>query len=383
MKRIEFLIILCGVLAFVSCTRPESKKTLVNKEIWYDTDGNPINAHSVGIIFHNGVYYWYGEHKVPNDPLHTSQVGVRCYSSKDLINWKNEGVVLAVSEDTLSPIRKGCKLERTKVIYNKKYGKFVMWFHLNLKGHNFTDALAGVAVADKATGPFKFLYAKRLNAGKYALNATEYNKRTDNYPEPERVFTGGDFTDGYVIDSGNNGNIHGRDMINGQMSRDNNLFVDDDDKAYFITASEENSTIHIHLLTDDYQDVAGPYVRLFPGKFFEAPAMFKRNGKYYLLGSHCTGWLPNAAQLAMADSIFGDWTYLGNPCVGSDSETTFGCQTSYVLKIEGENDRYIGLFDCWWPYTETDKNDARYAFLPLEFDGDKLIIKWENEWNGL
>ena len=28
-----------------------------------DTDGNPINAHGGGILYHEGTYYWYGEFK--------------------------------------------------------------------------------------------------------------------------------------------------------------------------------------------------------------------------------------------------------------------------------------------------------------------------------
>ena len=30
---------------------------------WYDTDGNVINAHGGGLLFHEGRYYWYGEYK--------------------------------------------------------------------------------------------------------------------------------------------------------------------------------------------------------------------------------------------------------------------------------------------------------------------------------
>ena len=32
--------------------------------IFYDTDGNPINAHGGGFLFYNDTYYWYGEIKV-------------------------------------------------------------------------------------------------------------------------------------------------------------------------------------------------------------------------------------------------------------------------------------------------------------------------------
>lgn len=38
-------------------------KDIVNGEVWLDTSGNPINAHGGGILYHNGMYYWYGEYK--------------------------------------------------------------------------------------------------------------------------------------------------------------------------------------------------------------------------------------------------------------------------------------------------------------------------------
>ena len=32
-------------------------------EVWRDTDGQPINAHGGGLLFHGGAYYWHGEAK--------------------------------------------------------------------------------------------------------------------------------------------------------------------------------------------------------------------------------------------------------------------------------------------------------------------------------
>ena len=75
-----------------------------------------------------------------------------------------------------------------------------------------------------------------------------------------------------------------------------NLFVDDDGIAYHIYSSEENSTLHISQLTDDYTSYSGKYARFFPGRFMEAPALFKQKGKYYLIMSGCTGWAPNAGR---------------------------------------------------------------------------------------
>ena len=75
-------------------------------------------------------------------------VGVHVYSSKDLYNWQDEGIALEMLDDETSMLQRGSVVERPKVIYNKKTGKFVMWFHHELKGQGYKAALTGVAVAD-------------------------------------------------------------------------------------------------------------------------------------------------------------------------------------------------------------------------------------------
>lgn len=57
-------------------------------------------------------------------------------------------------------------------------------------------------------------------------------------------------------------------------------------------ASEENSTFHIHELDPEYTGFTGRFARVFPGGYHEAPAIFKKGGKYYMFSSHCTGWAP-------------------------------------------------------------------------------------------
>ena len=94
------------------------------------------------------------------------------------------------------------------------------------------------------------------------------------------------------------------------MSRDQTVFVDDDGTAYQFSSSEENQTMHINRLTEDYTKPDGKYVRRFVGMAREAPAVFKHGNKYYMLSSGCTGWDPNSAELAVADSIMGEWTVL-------------------------------------------------------------------------
>ncbi|MDD6209907.1 MAG: glycoside hydrolase family 43 protein [Bacteroidales bacterium] len=338
-----------------------------------DTDGVHINAHGGGILSHNGKYYWFGEHKIAGKLGNSAQVGVSCYSSDDLYNWKNEGIALAVSEDSTHDIARGCVLERPKVIYNAKNNNYVMWFHLERKGNSYSSALTGVAVADKPEGPYRFIRSFRPDAGAWPVNVSDFHKRTDN--RTKEAFSGGDLPE--PIDSGMM-NLIGRDFEKGQMSRDMNLFVDDDGRAYLVHASEENSTLHISELTDDYTDTRGHYVRLFPGRFMEAPALFKRDGKYYLIMSGCTGWAPNEARSAVADSLFGEWRELGNPCVGEDADLTFHSQSTYVLPVDGKEDCFIFMADRWVPENPI---DGRYVWLPLTFEGEKPVLRWTDEWS--
>ena len=131
------------------------------------------------------------------------------------------------------------------------------------------------------------------------------------------------------------------------MSRDQTVFVDDDGRAYHFYSSENNATLYISELTDDYQRPSGRYTRNFVKESREAPAVFKRNGKYYMLSSGCTGWDPNQAELAVADSIMGEWKTIGNPCTGTDADKTFYAQSTYVQKVMGKKDMYIAMFDRW------------------------------------
>ncbi|MBN1246074.1 MAG: family 43 glycosylhydrolase, partial [Anaerolineae bacterium] len=258
--------------------------------IWPDTRGTHINAHGGGMLHHGGVYYWFGEHKVEGRRGNKALVGVHCYASDDLYNWEDMGIALAVSDDPTSDITRGCVLERPKVIHNAETGKFVMWFHLELKGQGYKAARSGVAVSDSVMGPYTFLQSFRPNAGVWPLNATEEQKEALD-PESIRREFRGEYTED--IDQVN---ILGRDFAGGQMARDMTLFVDDDGQAYHLYASEENSTLQISRLTEDYLAPAGEYVRAFPKRYMEAPAICRRHGKYYFIGSDCTGWAPNAAR---------------------------------------------------------------------------------------
>jgi hypothetical protein len=342
-------------------------------EIWPDNNGVHINAHGGGILTVGDTYYWFGEHKTEGSAGNSAQVGVHCYSSKDLYHWTDEGIALAVVDgDTSHLLTKGCILERPKVIYNRKNRQYVMWFHLEPRGAGYSGAMSGVAVSDRPAGPYTFLKAFRPNAGHWPQNVQDIHL-TGALPPKDLKFTGGD-----LPAHPDSLNLPARDMPGGQMARDMTLFADDDGAAYHIYASEENSTLHISQLDDDYTGCSGRYGRFFISRFMEAPAMFKHGGHYYLIMSGCTGWAPNAGRSAVAPSIWGPWEELENPFRGEDADLSFHSQSTFVLPVPGSPDRFIYMGDRWTPQNAI---DGRYIWLPLRLEGKQPVIEWTPEWS--
>ena len=375
MNKIKNLF-LCGLLCLGLTNVYAQHKSFKPSQIWEDNNGVHINAHGGGIIEAEGKYYWFGEHKA--DTTSSAYVGVTCYSSKDLYNWKNEGVALSVIDrDPTHDITKGSIIERPKVIYNKRTKKYVMWFHLELRGKKYDAARYGVAISDEITGPYKFLYSKRSNAQTLSLNTTkeEFELMKEAYENDNPKKKGAALAQSRA----ENGVYFYKDFEGGQMSRDMTLFVDDNGKAYHIFSSENNQTLHIVELNKDFTGHSDRFTRVLVGKSNEAPAIFKKKGKYWMIASGCTGWAPNSARLAVADDILGEWKYVKNPCVGENANITFGGQSTYILPLKGKKDAYIFMADIWRP---KHPSDARYMWLPIQFDSDGVpFLEWMDEWN--
>jgi len=323
--KIIYLLSLCSTLLYAG----DNQKALTSTEnapkydffepgkVWLDTEGNPISAHGAGFMYHEGVYYWYGETR---QSFH-SFPGFQCYSSTDLMNWKNEGIVLKPEKtDKSHDLYESNIIERPKVIYNSKTKKFVMWMHVDANDYSYSQA--GVAVSDQPTGPYKYL---------------------------------------------------GSVKPNGQMSRDMTLYKDTDERAYLIYASEANKTMQVCLLSDDYLSPTTTYSRITSAQNREAPALFKYNKKYYLITSDCTGWSPNPATYATADSLLGEWQQMGNPCTGVGADSTFNAQSSFVMPIPGSNNSFLFMADRW---DKMNLPDSKYIWLPIKMTGDKPIIEW-------
>ena len=302
-----------------------------NGVIWQDTDGNDIQAHGGCIIFHEGTYYWYGEHKgadnVPNTRVERVDViGVSCYTSKDLVNWKYEGLVLESNKDDPdSFIHTSKVLERPKVLYNEKNNNFVLWMHIDREDYSYAGV--GVAVSDSPLGPF----------------------------ELKRVM-----------------------VPNRQDSRDMTVYKDKDGTAYLFHSKDRNRTMNIARLTEDYTDVDGFYVSVLPDQEREAPALFYHDGMYYMVSSGCTSWHPNAALFARCPHLIGKWKLIDNPCVGPNSRQTFFGQSSYIFEARG---KFYLMLDHWIP---ENLQKSGYSILPIDIDEhNDITVTWTDEWLGI
>jgi hypothetical protein len=309
-------------------------------KLWNDTEGNPIQAHGGGVIKIDDTYYWYGENKGAETTVNsqggarTPVIGVSCYSSKDLYNWKYEGLALKGIDEAGHELNPLNVLERPKVLFNDKTGKYVMWFHLDAEDYSW--AKGGVAVSDSPTGPFEYLGSQRPG---------------------------------------------------GNMLRDMTLFKDDDGAGYLIYSSENNATIHISRLSEDFTTPVGEPHRILINMVREAPAIFKKNGCYYLFTSACTGWNDNRAWLTTAEDIMGDWfTLRGGECLKGDPEhqaTTFESQSTFALVVQedGKEDQVIFMADRW---NQDDLGDSRYLWLPVTFDEKNNLfahVVYHDEWS--
>ena len=323
-----FIYLILTISYSYSQNAQKSNKYISNGVTWYASDGTVIEAHGAGILKKDSIYYLYGEE---HSKGHGNKTGITCYSSYDLINWKNLGI--ALPKDSLPlEYRDSGVCERPKVLFNKTSGKYIMWMHLD--ADYYSHAMAGVAISDQPEGPYTFIKKFR--------------------------------------------------PINDSTYRDMSLFEDSDGKAYVMYSAEENATLYICRLNNEYTDIERPIVegktwaRALIKESREAPAPFKYNNKYFLITSGTTGWAPNAAQWHMAENILGPWKTMGNPCVGIESELTFRSQSTFVLPAPGKEDNcFIFLADRW---IGNKTNSGTYVWLPFVMQKDSISLQYIEKW---
>jgi hypothetical protein len=340
-------------------------------KVWLDTEGKRIQAHGGSVMYLDGTYYFYGENKEKTDGKNGIwHWGVRCYSSGDLYNWKDEGLIIPPEpENPDSSLHPSACMDRPHIIYNAKTGKYVCWLKIMNRDQTQTQT---VLTADHILGPYT-----KVREGLRPCN-----------------MSAGDF----------------------------DLAVAPDGKAYYYFERVHSETICADL-TEDYTDVTGYYSTHFPHSHppyvREATAHFTRMGKHYLVTSGTTGYLPNPSEIAVADTWHGPYRVLGNPHPTDLSSTSFHSQISSVFRVPGKKDLYIACADRWVPdemhleydtykrffefafhpdekerekvkeldmdmriVQDTGRNTSvsDYVWLPLRFEGEMVYIDWLDEW---
>lgn len=288
--------------------------------VWTDTRGEIINAHGIGMLRVGDAYYWFGEVHLDN----RASRSIRCYASTDLKHWTFKNTVLSRQS---APALADANFERPKVVYNQRTKKYVLWAHKE-NSRGYSEARAIVATCDTPDGNYR-------------------------YVKDFRPF--------------------------GNESRDCTLYKDDDGSAYFISSTRGNTDLVCYRLTDNYLDVKEQSIML-KGARREAPAVFKRNGVYFLITSACTGWGPNGNTYATSRRIDGRFGPMKVLCSGK-TWNTYCSQSAFVLPVHGaRGTTYVFMSDRWKGWN---LRDSRYIFLPIQFgdDGSLVPLEWTDAWD--
>ena len=303
-----------GVLLSIGCAA--APQTIKPGAVWLDNRGQPIQAHGGGMLKFENTYYWFGEDR--SRELDRSQRCVSCYSSSDLAHWTFRNRVVALSDP--ENLGRGWVLERPKVFYSKKTGKFVMYAHLDDRRYQF--ARVAVLIGDTVDGHYRYLKSFRPL---------------------------------------------------GHESRDLGQFIDDDGTAYLIF-EDRPFGFRIAELSDDDLNVE-KQVCLIP-EHLEGGALVHYAGLYYVVGSELTGWAPNPNKFATAKKLEGPWSEFKN--IAPPGTDTYGSQSTMLLKVTGARaTAVIFMGDLWKPRALW---DSRYLWMPLQIGGGNLRLPQPQEW---
>ncbi len=342
--RLRIPAILSALVGLVSAEPGDTAQTAFRPgQAWPDSAGVHLNAHGFCVLDFEGRHYWYGAHKIEGKTEdEKNEAGVRCYVSDDLMNWKDQGLVLSVFEKGTHPdLAEAFILDRPKVIFQEATKTFLLYFKLyppkSKGGKSGKDyAWVGVATSSKPTGPFEY-------RGYFLGNHDKFGT--------------GDFA----------------------------IVPDTDGSIHHIAVRKPDKALIQGRLSDDGLKPVGDY-KVLEGVTIgtEAPAFFRRNGKVYLLASETSGWKPNAARMFVADQLAGPYKELPNPCRGVNPvnqlgpDKTFGGQSTFVYQVAGRKDAWIAMFDINKPENPI---NAGYIWLPIEFEADQPVIRWRDTWD--
>ena len=223
--------------------------------------GNPIIRHKftadpAALVEGNTVYLYTGHDEAPEREARYVMNEWLCFSSTDLVNWKEHAVPLKVSNFQWA---KADAWASQVVKKGTKYFWYVAVEHGTIPGKAI-----GVAVSDSPTGPFKDARGSAIITNDMTTQAK----------------------------------IAWDDI-------DPSIFIDDNGQAYLFWG---NTACYYAKLKPGMTELDGPIKTISLPKFTEAPYVHTRNGWYYLTYSM---EFPEKTVYAMSRSIEGPWVYKG------------------------------------------------------------------------
>ena len=291
-------------------SRPSNWMTLRNGALWKDDRGEVVQAHGAGFLQVGDTWYMIGE-----DRNNTWNPDVNMYSTKDFVNWKFERKIIR-NGSTHPSLGNGRFIERPKLMYCRKTGKYVVWCHW--EQGNYGASEAAVFYCDSVNGDYKFHWA-------------------------------------------------GRPL--GVKSRDCNVFVGDDGTAYFISTIEENQHLGLFRLSDDYLS-AVEYTELFKWQSREAPAIVREGDTYFMMFSACSGWDPNQASFSWSKSLTSGWSSRTN--IGNS--VAYDTQAASILTIKGsEGTSYVYVGDRW---QDPGLAESKTILFPISFKNNTITFNY-------
>ena len=115
----------------------------------------------------------------------------------------------------------------------------------------------------------------------------------------------------------------------GHDSRDQSLFIDEDNTAYLLSATNTNSDINIYKLDASWTKPVELVNTICKGLHRETPAIIKKDGEYYFFSSKASGWYPSQTMYTSTTDLAGEWT----PIREIGNNTTFDAQFNRISKV--------------------------------------------------
>ncbi len=292
--------------------RPSEWVTIQNGNMLRERNGD-VQAHAPGFCRIGDIWYMVGEDR-------TRSPDVNLYSSIDLVHWNFERKIIENGR-TSSVLGNGRMIERPKILYNPDTEQFVVWCHWEQGDYGASEAAC--FFCDEVKGDYQQAFA-------------------------------------------------GRPL--GIKSRDCNVFVDKDGKAYFISTTEDNNHIGLFELSDDYLSVVN-HTQLFPWQGREAPATVRIGNIYYMFSSACSGWDPNQCKLATTSNLRSGWSPLND--IGND--IAFDTQAAAILEIKGTKaTTYLYVGDRW---QDPGLPESKTIMFPVTFNGTTCDFKYRERFD--